>query len=67
MVCPAESLRSMGRAQAVSGHSFDNNVELNFAGWLDIRHSLQEPRPRNDMDDMKRPELAGNGFNFKGE
>ena len=36
MVCPAESLRSMGRAQSVPGDSFDNNVELNFAGGLDI-------------------------------
>ena len=65
MVCPAESLRSMGRAQSVPGDSFDNNVELNFAGWLDILCKNRESS--NGIDDMKRPELAGNGFNFKGE
>ena len=65
MVCPAESLRSMGRAQSVPGDSFDNNVELNFAGWLDILCKNRDSN--NGIDDMKRPESAGNGFNFKGE
>ena len=65
MVCPAESLRSMGRAQSVPGDSFDNNVELNFAGGLDILCKNRDSG--NGIDDMKWPELEGNGFNFKGE